>query len=106
MKALKIRAWTSPGKPMPSLNLELRTGAGVSLYEVPLSGICSWWEGLVSRNAQSRLRDEVAGGTSEPIDQCSNCGADPVHFTLIYINCTQRVCRKCKYVLEDLVWLL
>ena len=91
---------------MSSLNLELRNDSGVTFYQVPVDGIVGWWQGLVERNAKSRMRDEQSASVEAIPDQCPFCEADPVHFTLVQRGCTQRICRKCDSVLEDLVWVL
>ncbi len=90
---------------MSSINVEIDTDSGVLSANISLSPLEAWWHGLVSRNAKSRARD-LEFGAPTVLDICPHCGADPLHFTVIYAHCTQRVCRKCETVLEDLVWLL
>jgi hypothetical protein len=87
-----------------SVSVDLSTKSG-TLYSIPLDSLAIWWGGLVARNEQSRRRDEEVG-PPVVIDLCPTCDADPVHFTLVYGRCTQRVCRKCDTVLEELRWPL
>jgi len=88
-----------------SVSIDLSTHSG-TLYSIPLDSLAVWWEGLVARNERSRRRDEEVCAAPAAIDLCPNCEADPIHFTLVYGKCTQRVCRKCSTVLEELRWPL
>lgn len=83
---------------MSSLLVDISSEVVSLRASVPLSPIEDWWQSLLKRNSRVRAAEEAQDRPSIP-DLCPCCESDPVHFTVVDIGGSQRVCRKCEAVL-------
>jgi hypothetical protein len=83
---------------MSSLFVDISSESGSFRAQVPLSPIEDWWQSLLKRNNRVRAAEEAQDRPSIP-DLCPYCESDPVHFTVVDIGGSHRVCRKCGTVL-------